>query len=283
MTRVQPRLLLEATVALSSCLIVLAPSPVLLRLPATIVLLFILPGLALLHASRLDRSRDPIERAVVIVGAGTALVVVLAVAIGSSPLGLNGGTLAVIDTALILVGLVWAGLRVPTRNQLVAIGDLVRWPRAGRGAKGLDSDRVPPPVRHQDHAHRARSIWPNVAWLAAVALTLASLFIAGTDAQLSQPAIIQLWMLPEPGGARLGIYNGTADTQRYRLVVGPRGVAAESISIDVPLGSKLSWQDTIAFPASWLTAAAVDANLYATASAAAPMRTVWVDVPAVGR
>ena len=274
MTRVQPRLLLEATVALSSCLIVLAPSPVLLRLPATIVLLFILPGLALLHASRLDRSRDPIERAVVIVGAGTALVVVLAVAIGASPVALSGGTFAVAITAFVLAGLVWAGLRVPTKSDFVAIGGLVRRSRAGRDALEPDPPAAPP--------HRARSIWPNLAWLAAVALTVGSLSIAGTDAQLSQPPIIQLWMLPEPGGARVGIYNGTADTQRYRVVIGPRGVAAESMSIDVPLGSKLSWQETIAFPASWLTAAAVDANLYATDVATAPMRTVWVD-PLAGR
>ena len=273
MRRDQPRLLLAAIVAVACCLIVLVPSPGPLRLPTAIALLFVLPGYTLLHASRLDRSRDPLEHIVVILGAGTALVVVLAIAIGFSPLPLNGGTFAVIDTAMILAGLVWAGLRVPTRNDLLAIGLLVHRPGSGRGA--LESDRATAP------SHRARSIWPNLAWLAAVALTLGSLFIAGTDAQLSQPPVIQLWMLPAPGGTRVGIYNGTPDTQHYRLVIDARGVAAESMSIDVPLGSKLSWQDTIAFPPSWLTAAAVDANLYATASAATPMRTVWVDVLAV--
>jgi hypothetical protein len=270
----RPRLLLTAVVAIACCLTVMVPSPPPVRVPAAIALLFVLPGYALLHASRLDRSRDPLERVVVIVGAGTALVVVLSIAIGASPLGLSGGTFAVTLTALVLADLVWAGLRVPTKSHFVAIGGLVRRSRAGRDALEQDPPAAPP--------HRARSIWPNLAWLAAVALTVGSLSIAGTDAQLSQPPIIQLWMLPEPGGARVGIYNGTADTQRYRVVIGPRGVAAESMSIDVPLGSKLSWQETIAFPASWLTAAAVDANLYATDVATAPMRTVWVD-PLAGR
>jgi hypothetical protein len=269
-TRVQPRLLLEATVALSSCLIVLAPSPVLLRLPATIVLLFILPGLALLHASRLDRSRDPIERAVVIVGAGTALVVVLAVAIGASPVALSGGTFAVAITAFVLAGLVLAGLRLPTRDDLVEVANLVRRSRPGRD--------VLEPAASVATQHPKASRWPKLAWPAAIVLTLGSLFIAGTDAQLSRPPIIQLWMLPEPGGARVGVYNGTADTQLYRVVIGPRGVPADSMSIEVPLQSQSIWQTTISLPASWLRASVIEANLYPSVSASAPIRTVWLDV-----
>jgi hypothetical protein len=193
--------------------------------------------------------------------------VVVSVALGASPLGLSGGTFAVTMTALVVVGLIWAGLRVPTRNDLLEIGATIR---RSIGREALK--RYAPAARR----HPSRSTWPSLAWLAAVVLTVGSLFIAGTEAQLPQPSIVQLWMLPEPGGARVGVYNGTSHTQRFRLVIGPRGAAAESMPIEVPLGSQVTWQQTIAFPASWLGSPVVEANLYPTEVATAPMRTVWV-------
>ncbi len=265
-------MLLAAIIAVASCLIVLVPSSGPLRIPATIALVFVLPGYTLLHASGLDRRPDPLERIMVIAGTGTALVVVIAIAIGLSPVALNGATFAVVDTAGILAGLVWAGLRMPTRRDLVGIRGLGLPCGGGRRTELDQPARMP---------RSARSILPSVAWSFAVAVTFGSILISSTDVQLSEPAIVQLWMVPQAGGARLGIYNGTAETQRYHLVITPRGVAAESVSFDVPLGSKMTWQEAIAFSPSWLSAAAIDAKLYETASTAVPMRSVWVDVPAV--
>jgi hypothetical protein len=271
------RLRLTASLTLACYVMVVIPFPVVVRMPAAIALLFAVPGYVLLQVSHLDRSRDPLERFVVILGVGTGFVLVVAVAIAASPLPLTGVIFATVLTLLILGGLIWAGLRMPTRREIAAIARMLPRTRPSLGGREIISAVSAQTLGSIAQTRRSPYLVRGAGWLTVATLALVALLIAGTNQQIAEPPIIELWMLPEAGGARVGIYNGTTDPVEYRLVIGPRRVAAESISIAVALGSKLTWQDRIAFPPGWLDTGPVDATLYTSGGGAQPIRTVWID------
>ena len=111
-------------------------------------------------------------------------------------------------------------------------------------------------------------------WLSAATLAATAVYVSATGGP-ADADVTQLWMLPEPGGARLGVYNGTASPARYQLVIRPAGQAGTTLVIDVPPGDR--WEQDFPFPADWSTQE-VEATLYREGQSA-PFRTTFL-VPA---
>jgi hypothetical protein len=238
-TRLEP--ILAGAITIIAWLAGLSPAPAVIRTPAAVALLGILPGYAVLKALALDRSIGVVESALLAVGASLSLVVVLSVGIGLSVAQVRGPVVATVLTAVIL--------------SMLALRWLLDWRTSPEDASLRD-----PGTRWIPSSLSIRR--SAIGWCIGAALAIGALAIAVVSSQSARTDVVQFWAMLAPGGATVGIRNDAPTASTYRLTIGPTG--AEEESRDVTVTGAQQWQVYLAFPPSWPRGATVVANLYKT-------------------
>jgi hypothetical protein len=218
----QPDLIVAALAALLGGLAALGPldSLPILRAIATIPLVLFLPGYALVSALFPSLVVPTVERLLMALGASIALAVLIGLALGVLPLGLNATTWAVSITVLTLVLIAVAWIR-----------------RARAGVVGARPRVVGLPLR--------AAVFMLISLLIVADVVLGAR-LAATEA--AAPVPVQLWLIPVSGAheqARLGMRAGE-DGGHFRVVLTSAGQTVHSFDLD--LAPEQAWETVVLFP-----------------------------------
>lgn len=260
-----------AAIATLAALAASMAAPPVLRTIATVGLLIVLPGFALLQVLLPGRPVDRAARLTLMLALGLATPILIGIGLGFSGtgLGFRRETVALSLTLTVLVALLVAYRRRRASDD----------PAAARAEPAAPDTPMASPMRAAGPTKVGgwRADPPSLALLAAgLLLAVGALNVAGGSAAPPDD-LVQLWILPgTAGGATVGIYNGSPDAGRYRLEITAGGAS-------IPVGGELV---TVAAGATWempLLAEATDglrggwtATLYRIDAPAVPFRTVWL-------
>jgi uncharacterized membrane protein len=239
-----------ALAAICAAALVLPGLPVLVTVPATILLLLLLPGYALTLALFPARMLSHAEQVMFAVGLSVSSAILAGLVLNILPVGLTLSGWGALLGAIAVGSLGVAWLRLGTSDRPLAIVRLPRVPMA-----------------------------PVVMIAVAAVMVLGSLMIARMgEAAQPEDGFTQLWMIPEANGdtVRLGFENHEHSATHYDLrVTAGDQTLADWTALSVADGQ--SWEQTVVLPALPAGAHQVEAALYRDGDTT-PYRQTHVEV-----